>query len=72
MPLKLTLLNGMLFTSLHLTFSLHNNYSREQMFKFADLAVTLDPKFNFTLHINTILKAKDALTFVKRWPKELF
>ena len=47
------------------------NNSLEHAFSFNNLEVTMDLQLDFSLHINTmILKAKFALSLVKRWSKE--
>uniref|UniRef100_A0A0A1X4N6 Probable RNA-directed DNA polymerase from transposon BS n=1 Tax=Zeugodacus cucurbitae TaxID=28588 RepID=A0A0A1X4N6_ZEUCU len=73
MPLNLKKCKTMCFSRRTVDLSPYviNNFSLEQVFSFVDLGVTMDPKLNFNSHVNSIvLKAKGALSFVKRWSKE--
>ncbi len=47
------------------------NNSLKQVLNFLDLGVTMDHKFDFSIHIDTmVFKTKGGLSFVKRWSKE--
>lgn len=48
------------------SFYVIKSYCVDQVFNFVDLEVTMDPKLNFSLQVNTmVLKAEDVLSFVK-------
>ena len=73
LPLNLNKCKTMCFSrrSVHPSSYVIKHHILEQVFNYVDLGVNMDPKLNFSLHIDTmVLKAKAVLSFVKRWSKE--
>lgn len=73
MPLNLNKRKSMSFSRKYLLSPSYRiaKYILEHVCNFVDLAVTMNTKLNFNLHIDTtVLRAKDALAFARRGSKE--